>query len=91
MRCGERRMELPEWWNWELAYTEHVESRMDERGVSDVDLRTMLQSPISVQPGRPGRWQVEARHAEQRWTVVLEPDFDDRVVFVVTVYQRDDR
>lgn len=84
-------MELPDWWDWELAYTEHVVSRMEERGVSDVELRTMLRSPISVQPGRHGRWQVETRHAAHRWTIVLEPDFEDRVVFVVTVYQRDER
>jgi hypothetical protein len=83
-------MELPEWWDWDLAYTEHVESRMEERGVSDVDLRMMLQGSSSIQPGRPGRWQVEARHAGRRWTIVLEPDLEDRLVFVVTVYQRDE-
>ena len=83
-------MELPAWWNWELVYTEHVESRMEERGVSDVDLRTMLENALSIQPGRPGRWQVDARHADRRWAIVLEPDFEDRLVFVVTVYPRDE-
>jgi hypothetical protein len=81
-------MELPHWWGWELAYTEHVEGRMEERGVSDVDLRTMLQDPTSIGPGRHGRWQVEARHAGQRWTIVLEPDLEEQILFVVTVYQR---
>lgn len=83
-------MELPDWWDWELAYTEHVESRMEERGVSDVDLRMMLQGSSSIKPGRPGRWQVESRHAGRRWTIVLEPDLEDRLVFVVTVYQWDE-
>jgi hypothetical protein len=50
----------------------------------------MLQNPSSVDPGRPGRWQVEAGHAGRRWTIVLEPDLDDHLVFVVTVYQRDE-
>ena len=82
-------MDLPEWWEWDLAYTEHAEVRMEERGVSDVQLRTMLQSPSALRPARrAGRWIVEAVHGNQPWVVVLEPDFEDRLVFVVTVYPR---
>ena len=62
-------MDRPHWWEWELAYTEHVESRMEERGISDVDLRTMLQDASSLSPGtRPGRWRAATRHAGKPWS-----------------------
>jgi hypothetical protein len=32
----------PEWWNWELSFTAHAELRMEQRGVTEVDVRAML-------------------------------------------------
>ena len=37
-----KHMGWPEWWDWELGFTEHVEGRMQERGFWEVDLRKML-------------------------------------------------
>jgi hypothetical protein len=43
-------MALPEWWNWELELTPHSEERLEERGLTEVDLRTMLgKSPRSIE------------------------------------------
>jgi hypothetical protein len=62
---------------------------MEERGISDVDLRTMLQNVSSLSPGRrPGRWQAATRHAGAPWVVVLEPDLQEHLLFVVTVYPK---
>ena len=83
-------MERPDWWDWELVFTPHVESRMEERGFSEVELRSMLDSATEVVPGtRAGRWMVRTRHAGRPWVVVLEPDRADLRLFVVTAYERE--
>lgn len=80
-------MERPEWWDWPLAFTAHVELRMEERGFSEVELRSMLEAAKELVPSkRPGRWLVRTRHASQAWVVVLEPDAEDGIVMVVTAY-----
>ncbi len=47
-------MERPEWWAWELAFTSHVEMRMEERGFTEVDLREMLQRARDIRPSSRG-------------------------------------
>lgn len=80
-------MERPEWWNWPLAFTAHVELRMEERGFSEVELRSMLEVATELAPSkRPGRWLVRTRHAHRPWVVVLEPDEEDHILMVVTAY-----
>jgi hypothetical protein len=83
-------MEWPEWWDWELAFTAHIESRMEERRFSEVELRTMLDDATGLAPGaKLGRWIVTTRHGQRPWTIVLEPDFDGRAIFVVTAYEQE--
>ncbi|MFW6206525.1 MAG: DUF4258 domain-containing protein [Gemmatimonadota bacterium] len=80
-------MEWPEWWEWELAFTGHVEARMEERGITEVDLRSMLESATGYRAsGAPGRWLIETGHEDSEWAVVVEPDEDDRSLVVVTAY-----
>lgn len=76
----------PEWWQWELVLTGHVERRMAQRGVSEVDLRGMLQRARGWRPSVvPQRFLVETTHEGAAWVVIVEPDFDDRHLVVVTV------
>jgi hypothetical protein len=83
-------MERPAWWEWELAFTAHVESRMEERAFSELELRAMLDDAREFTQGaRRGRWIVQTRYAGQPWTVVLEPDQDEQVIYVVTAYRRE--
>lgn len=85
---GEDRPGWPEWWNWDLAFTAHLEERMLMRGLSEVELRAMLEVAVAVQPARHrGRWVVRTRHAGTTWKVVVEPDEVTRQVVVVTAYQ----
>lgn len=82
-------MEKPEWWDWELAFTEHIERRMEERGFSEVELREMLEGAVELRPGRrAGRWEVGTQHAGRPWIVVVEPDEEEELVFVVTAYPK---
>ena len=85
-------MERPEWWDWELAFTSHVEIRMEERGFTEVDLRRMLEDATEVEPSsRPGRWMISTRLRGSTWRVIVEPDQDELALYIVTAYRRDTR
>jgi hypothetical protein len=85
---GEALRGLPEWWNWPFLLTPHVEFRMEERGLDEIGLRSLLARPVSLQRERPGvRWRVTGREGGASWTVVLEPDTSARVVLVITVFR----
>lgn len=78
----------PEWWDWELAFTGHVELRMEQRDVTEVELRSMLQRASSYSPSVvEGRFMIETTHRGRPWIVVVEPDPDERLLVIVTVYE----
>ena len=54
---------MPDWWEWELEITDHVEKRMVERQFSETDLRIMFTQKVGIRPDEdePGRWIVEVR------------------------------
>jgi len=81
---------MPPWWSWDLELTPHVEDRMEERGLTELELRRMLVRPADLQPDHfPGRWLAECRVRGETWHVVVEPDVDDEVIVVVTAYRID--
>jgi hypothetical protein len=41
---------FPEWWRWELTFTSHAELRMEQRGVTDVEVRAMLERATGSNP-----------------------------------------
>lgn len=42
-RAPEGGVQWPEWWEWELELSSHLEKRMEERSFSEVELREMLE------------------------------------------------
>ena len=34
---------FPEWWNWDRSFTAHAELRMEQRSVTEVEVRAMLE------------------------------------------------
>ena len=81
-------MDLPGWWDWPFVLTGHAEDRLEERGLHEIELRTMLQDPLEVQPVEPvGRWRVLARGGRSTWKILLEPDPRREVVLVVTAFR----
>lgn len=85
-------MNWPSWWEWELGFTAHVEARMEERGFSEIELRTMLDSASKLIPARrPGRWLIHTRRARHPWVVVVEPDLDGKILMIVTAYPEEVR
>ena len=65
----------PEWWEWELEFTSHLEKRMEDRDFTELDLRTMLERAESYQPSVvAARWVVRTRHRSAGWALIVEPD-----------------
>ena len=80
-------MNWPVWWDWELEITPHIEKRMIQRGFTEVDLRTMLHGAIGCRADVvPDRSVVEARHRGRAWEIIVEPDYEERRLVVITAY-----
>lgn len=80
----------PEWWDWDLELTPHLEKRMEERGLDELGLRTLLHAARRFRPDTvPGRFAIEGGHERRRWEVIVEPDEEDEVLVVVTAYPLD--
>ncbi len=81
-----RRRTWPEWWDRELAFSEHVRKRMVDRWFTELDLRDMLDRATSLRPGdRPCRWAVRTRFGREPWEVIVEPNAEHLLV-VITAY-----
>jgi hypothetical protein len=78
---------FPDWWEWELELTPHVEKRMEDRGFTEVDLRQMLETAQSFREDVvEGRFVVETRFHGRPWEVVVEPDEVEHLLVVVTAF-----
>ena len=79
---------FPAWWNWELSFTPHAELRMEQRGVTEVDVRAMLERATRYEPSVvEGRFMIHAVHKNRPWIVIVEPDVDSKLLVVVTPYE----
>lgn len=79
----------PPWWEWELTFADHLEERMEERGVSEVELRAMLADAQRLTAGRQrGRWLVWTRFRQEDWCIVVEPDPALEQVVAITLFPR---
>lgn len=80
-------MGWPEWWEWELEISSHVETRMEDRHFTEVDLRTMLEGAGGYREDvLEGRWVIQTEHRSRPWEVIVEPDELDRLLVVITAY-----
>jgi hypothetical protein len=79
---------LPEWWNWDLSFTSHAELRMEQRGVTEVEVRAMLERATGFEPNVvEGRFMIHVRHLQSPWIVIVEPDAEAKLLVVVSVYE----
>ena len=80
-------MNWPVWWDWELEFSSHLEKRMLQRDFTEIDLRTMLDRATGYHADFvEGRWIIETHHRHHAWAVVVEPDYLERLVVVITAY-----
>lgn len=83
-------MTWPEWWEWELELTSHLEKRMEDRDFTEVELREMLSRATAYREDVvPGRFVIETRRMDEPWEVIVDPDADERLLVVVTAYAGD--
>ncbi|MGE5815811.1 MAG: DUF4258 domain-containing protein [Acidobacteriota bacterium] len=79
---------FPPWWHWELSFTPHAELRMEQRGVTEVDVRAMLEQATGFEPSvAEGRFMIHVANNNRPWIVIVEPDADASLLVVVTAYE----
>ena len=79
---------FPAWWNWHLSFTPHAELRMEQRGVTEVDVRAMLERATAFEPSVvEGRFMINVVRNNRPWIVIVEPDTDASLLVVVTAYE----
>ena len=76
----------PEWLQWELEISEHAQERMVDRDLTEVDVRHMLQTAVTVRSSSWPKWEVRAWHRGVRWKLIVQPETQRYVVILVTVY-----
>ena len=76
----------PEWLDWELEISEHALERMIDRDFTELDLRRMFQTTITVRAGVWPRWEIRTWFAGVRWKLIVEPDPQRYVLILVIAY-----
>ena len=73
---------------WELSFTPHAELRMEQRGVTEVEVRAMLERATAFEPSVvEGRFMIRVARDSRPWIVIVEPDNDASLLVVVTAYE----
>jgi hypothetical protein len=63
---------------------------MEDRGFSEIELRAMLADATAIAASRhPGRWLIFTHLGEHPWVVVVQPDQDDHITYVITAYSKE--
>ncbi len=80
-------MNRPEWWDWELEITPHVEKRMIQRSFTEIELREMFDRATTLRPDKEiGRYVAVSTLHSANWEIILEPDINEKLIVVVTAY-----
>ncbi len=80
-------MNWPVWWDWEIEISSHLEKRMLQRDFTEIDLRTMLDRAAGYHADIiEGRWIIETHHRQCAWEVIVEPDYLEQRLVVITAY-----
>jgi hypothetical protein len=61
---------------------------MEQRGVTEVDVRAMLGRATAFDPSvAEGRFMIHVKKNDRPWIVIVEPDGDASLLVVVTAYE----
>jgi hypothetical protein len=70
-----------------LELSPHLLKRMDDRRFTEIDLRRMLERASSYREDVvDDRWVIGTKHRGKAWETIVEPDFERRLLVVVTAY-----
>ena len=60
---------------------------MEDRGFNEVELRDMLERGQGYRRDVvEGRWVIATSHRQLAWEVVVEPDYEEQRLVIVTAY-----
>jgi hypothetical protein len=60
---------------------------MIDRRFTEVDLRRMMEHASGFSHDVvENRWVINVRHKRKPWNVIVEPDYDQHVLVVITAY-----
>ena len=66
-------------------------SNVQDRGFTEVDLRAMLHTATSWRPDHvTGRYLIATRLRARPWSVIVEPDPDEKLLVVITAFPIED-
>lgn len=60
---------------------------MEQRGVTEVDVRAMLERATGFEASVEGRFMIQTQRRQGPWVVIVEPDAEARLLVVVAVYE----
>lgn len=70
-----------------MELSPHLFKRIVDREFTEVELRDMLERAVSLRRDiAPRRWIVATQHRRRRWEVIVEPDYEARLLMVITAY-----
>lgn len=82
-------MKWPDWWDWELEITPHIEKRMIQRNFTETDLRDMMeQAKLYRADDVKGRWVIETRYLNRDWKIIVEPDIEKLLLLPISFRRR---
>lgn len=79
-------MDWPVWWDWELEISSHCLKRMEDRGFTETDLRSMVADAFGIAVQEHGTFAVQTQHNGTPWEVIVAPDDEEEIIIVVTAY-----
>ena len=70
-----------------MELSPHILKRMADRRFTEVDLRRMIEYATSFKRDVvKGRWVISSRHRRRHWEIIVEPDFDAKLLVAITAY-----
>lgn len=83
-----RKLVWPEWWEWEVKISAHMQKRFAKRDFTEIDLRRMMENARNFRADyHEGRWIIETRFRQRPWEVIVEPLADEVKLEVITAYE----
>lgn len=85
---AKRKRVWPDWWEWELQISAHMQKRFLKRDFTEMDLRRMMEHTRNFREDRKdGRFIIDTRFRQKAWAVIVEPLHDEVKLEVITAYE----
>ncbi len=84
----EKLRKKAEWLDWDLEISYHAYKRSRPRGFNETDLRIMVSDAAGFRESHvEGRFVLHSHLGDEQWRIVVEPDYEEHTVIVVTAWR----